>query len=49
MKVSKIKKTKSGKYKIVLDNQESLELYDDVILKNNILYTNIDKAKIIDI
>lgn len=39
MKVSKIKKTKSGKYKIVLDNQESLELYDDVILKNNILYT----------
>lgn len=39
MKVLKIKKLKNGKYKLILDNNESLELYDDVILKNNILFT----------
>lgn len=38
MNILKIKKLKNGKYKITLNNGEILELYDDVILKNNILY-----------
>lgn len=37
MKVQEIKKTKSGKYSIKLDNQTILT-YDDVILKNSLLY-----------
>lgn len=39
MRILKIKKLKSGKYKLTLDNGNVLELYDDVILKSNILYT----------
>ena len=38
MNIIKIKKLKNGKYKITLNNGEILELYDDVILKNNILF-----------
>jgi regulatory protein len=38
MKIDKIKKTKSGKYNLVLDNNEKITTYDDVILKNNLLY-----------
>ena len=39
MRILNIKKLKNGKYKLTLDNGEILELYDDVILKSNILYT----------
>lgn len=39
MRILKIKKLKNGKYKLTLDNGDILELYDDVILKSNILYT----------
>lgn len=38
LKISKIKKTNSGKYNIILDNKEKITTYDDVILKNNLLY-----------
>ena len=37
MKVEEIKKTKSGKYKVTIDGK-SITTYDDVILKNKILY-----------
>ena len=34
MKIEKLKKLKNGKYKIELDNGESLVTYDDIIIKN---------------
>ena len=37
MKVEKISKTKSNKYKIKFDNDENLITYDDVIINNNLL------------
>ena len=37
MHIDKIEKTKSGKYKLTLDNQV-ITTYDDVLLKNNLLY-----------
>lgn len=39
MKISKIKKMNNGKYKIVLENGDIINTYDDVILSTNILYT----------
>lgn len=42
MKINEIKKTKSGKYKVKIDD-EIFTTYDDVLLKNNLLYKkNID-------
>lgn len=38
MKIENIKKMKNGKYKIEFDNQDKMVTYDDVILKNNLLY-----------
>ena len=38
MKIEKIKKLKNGKYKLELDNEDSIITYDEVILKNNLLY-----------
>lgn len=38
MKIEKIKKLNNGKYKIVLDNADKITTYDDVILKNNLLF-----------
>ncbi len=38
MKISKIKKTSNSKYNLFLDNKEKILTYDDVILKNNLLY-----------
>ena len=38
LKISKIKKTSSGKYNLILENNEKITTYDDVILKNNLLY-----------
>lgn len=38
MKIEKIKKTKSGKYILELDNNEKITTYDEVILKNNLLF-----------
>ncbi len=45
MKIEKIKKTKSGKYKIELDDNISLITYDDVILENGLLYNHHIDAK----
>ena len=39
MKISKIKKLNNDKYKIILENGEVINTYDDVILSTNILYT----------
>lgn len=38
MKIEKLKKLPSGKYKIIFDNDEKLITYDDVIIKNKLLY-----------
>lgn len=38
MKIDKITKTKSGKYKITFETGESVTTYDDVILNNGILF-----------
>lgn len=38
MKIEGVKKTKSGKYKITFDNNESISTYDDVILNNGLLF-----------
>ncbi len=38
MKVTKIQKMRSGKYKIELDNHQTITTYDEVILKNNLLF-----------
>jgi regulatory protein len=38
MKITNIKKMTSGKYKICFDNGEKLNLNDEVILKNNLLF-----------
>lgn len=38
MKINKIKKMKNGRYKIELDNNEKITLYEDVILENNLLF-----------
>lgn len=40
MKIEKIKKLGNGKYKLEFDNKEKVITYDDIILKNNLLYKN---------
>ena len=39
MKIIKYQKLKTNKYKILLDNDETITLYDDIILKNSLLLT----------
>ena len=48
MKIEKVKKTKSGKYKITFDNKETLSTYDDVILNNGILFKKEIDSDILD-
>ena len=38
MKIQKIKKLKSGKYKLELEDGTSIQLYDEVILNHNLLF-----------
>lgn len=38
MRIKEIKKNKNGKYKIILDNDEIINTYDDVILNNGLLF-----------
>lgn len=38
MKIKKIEKKKNGKYEIILENNEKVKTYDEVILNNNILF-----------
>jgi regulatory protein len=38
MKIEKINKLKSGKYKLTLESNDKIITYDDVILKNNLIY-----------
>lgn len=39
MKIDKITKLKNGKYKLKLEDGTSITTYDDVIIKNNLLYS----------
>lgn len=47
MKINKIKKM-NGKYKIILENDEVITTYDDVIINNNILYKKDISDEIVD-
>lgn len=38
MKIDRLKKMSNGKYKLYLDNGESIITYDEVIINNNLLY-----------
>lgn len=38
MKIEKYKKIKDNKYRITLDNGTIIDIYEDVIIKNNLLY-----------
>lgn len=38
MKIEKYKKIKDDKYRITLDNGTVIDIYEDVIIKNNLLY-----------
>lgn len=50
IKIVKYKKSSNGKYKVYLDNNHELLLYEDVILKYNLLLTKeIDESLLIDI
>ena len=50
MKIKKISKKKGSLYEIILDNNELLNLYDDVILKYNLLLKKeIDEKEIKEI
>ena len=51
MKILKYEKLKNNKYKIYLDNDEAITLYDNVILDNNLLITKEidDVDKLLDI
>ena len=47
MKVQKISKTKTNKYKVTFDNNEKIITYDDVIINNNLLNKDeIDQDKL---
>lgn len=47
MKIEKIKKLNSGKYKLELENNQKIITYDDVILKHNLLFDNdVDSNKL---
>ena len=39
MKILKFKKQSKDKYKLYLDNNSDITLYEDVIIKNNLLIT----------
>lgn len=50
MKIVKFKKTSKDKYKVYLDDNSCISLYEDVIINNNLLLTKeIEKSKIEDI
>ena len=50
IKIIKYKKSSNGKYKVYLDNNHELLLYEDVILKYNLLLTKeIDESLLIEI
>ena len=38
MKIEKYKKIKEDLYRVLLDNGEIIDIYEDVILANNLLY-----------
>lgn len=40
MKIIKYTKKSNGKYQILLEDNEKIDTYEDVILKNNLLYKN---------
>lgn len=50
MRIEKLKRLPSGRYKIIFDNSEKIITYDDVILKNNLLFhKEVDSEKLEEI
>ena len=41
MKIKKISKKRNNLYELTLDNNEKISLYDDIILKYNLLITKV--------
>ena len=39
MKIDKYKKLRNGKYELIMENGEGIQLYEDTILKYNLLLT----------
>ena len=48
MKIIKFRKISGNKYKLFLDNNESIILYEDVIIKNNLLSTKKIDSELLD-
>ena len=48
MKIEGVKKTKTGKYKITFDNNETISTYDDVILNNGLLFKKEVDSELLD-
>lgn len=48
MKIIKYEALKDGTYKVILDDNTTLKLYEDVIVKNNLLYKNEIDDKLLD-
>ena len=38
MKIDKYKKLRNGKYELIMENGEGIQLYEDTILKYNLLF-----------
>lgn len=50
MKIIKYEKRKNGKYRVYLDNEDKIDLYEDTIINNKLLYSKeIDNKTIEDI
>lgn len=50
MKIEKYKKLRDNRYELIFDNDEKINLYDDVIVKYNLLsYNDIDEKLMIEI
>ena len=48
MKILKFKKQSKDKYKLYLDDNSEITLYEDVIIKNNLLITKQIDKKLLD-
>ena len=48
MKILKFKKVSKNKYKLFLDNDESITLYEEIIIKNNLLISKTLDKDVLD-
>jgi len=49
MKITKVKKMSSGKYKVEFDNNKEMIIYEDVIVENELLGKEIDASLLLKI